>query len=96
MKNSEQPAFPFEYITDVEDGTKGIMPGLTKREYFAGLAMQAILSNRDLQLAIFQDIKNDQKMYPGIDNFNAICKHAVREADELLKQLDSIPADTNP
>ena len=39
MKNSEQPINPI-----VMENT---LPGLTKREYFAGLAMQGMLANKD-------------------------------------------------
>ena len=45
MKNSEQP------INPIEGSHQGINPkmiiGLTKREYFAGLAMQGMLANKD-------------------------------------------------
>ena len=39
MKNSEQPINPI-----VMENT---LSGLTKREYFAGLAMQGMLANKD-------------------------------------------------
>jgi len=41
MKNSDMPAMPF-----VEpEGTCNVNEGLTKREHFAAMAMQGILSN---------------------------------------------------
>ena len=49
--------------------------GLTKREYFAAMAMQAIISNRELQRAIREDNESWSQV-------------AVREADSLLKQLE--------
>lgn len=59
--------------------------GLTKREYLAGLAMQAILSN-----PMFFDHQNDSQF---IVNGKFIClqeiaKTSIQQADELLKQLD--------
>lgn len=39
MKNSESPAFPTE--TDYKDGVSTIYHGLTKREYFAAMAICA-------------------------------------------------------
>ena len=48
--------------------------GLTKREYFAGLAMQGLLTAND----------NDGE-WSGCD---AAAEQAVIEADALLKQLD--------
>ena len=70
MKNSKQPIIPF-YLE------KGIVHpdqlfGLTKREYFAGLAMQGLIS------------KGVDMMY----NPNDIANYAVDYADSLLKQLE--------
>jgi hypothetical protein len=68
-KNSMLPAFAA--ITD-----NYIQEGLTKREYFAGLAMQGILMNREAQFATL-DI-----------HFDNICQDAVKIADRLLKELE--------
>ena len=67
MKNSEQPINPI-----VMENT---LPGLTKREYFAGLAMQGMLANS----------------YPDTMGFNEeqIAKIAINYTDELLKQLQN-------
>lgn len=48
-------------------------PGLTKREYFAAMAMQGIISGRQSSLNSY------------IDDY--IGKTSVKLADELLKQL---------
>ncbi len=47
MKNSEQPINPMPHVN--KDGTvqHDVYFGLTKREYFAGLNVAALLSNRD-------------------------------------------------
>lgn len=50
--------------------------GLTKREYFAGKALQGLLSIYDESIA------------PNSDNVNYMVKLAVSAADELLKVLD--------
>ena len=67
--------------------------GLTKREYFAGLAMQGILANQELQIWLFMDLKNDKKIFPNINHQNTIAIHAIKEADELLKQLEKTKED---
>lgn len=77
MKNSEQPIHPIsEQEKDRLDDYPGIsFKGLTKREYFAGLAMQGLLSNP----------------YPDIVGLNPdiITSTAIDLADKLLKQLDN-------
>ena len=47
--------------------------GLTKREYFAGLALQGLLAGRN---AIYSDYHK-----------GFFCSQAVKEADLLLKEL---------
>lgn len=49
--------------------------GLTKREYFAGLALQGLLANR-------------WSMENGSYQSEDIVKQAISNADELLKQLE--------
>jgi hypothetical protein len=47
MKKGKEPAFPGEPIAFMDPATqikKEVFIGLTKREYFAGLAMQGLLS----------------------------------------------------
>lgn len=80
--NGTKPAYPVDgtYASEAISYDK---IGLTKREYFAGLAMQAILSNRELHLAIIADQNID-----GTTHENCVAFHAVKEADQLLKQLE--------
>lgn len=70
MKNGDKPINP---LLDLNKDKSGLW-GLTKREYFAGLAMQGLLSNPD----------------PDIVNFNEkeIAEIAIECTDELLKQLE--------
>ena len=70
MKNGDKPINP---LLDLNENKSGLW-GLTKREYFAGLAMQGMLANS----------------YPETMGFNEeqIAKIAINYTDELLKQLD--------
>jgi len=70
-KNSEHTAYP---IFD-KYGNAGYDKGLTKREYYAGIALQGILSNDRTITAPY--------------NMEVIVKESIRAADELLKQLDN-------
>lgn len=57
------------------------------KTYFAATALQGILSNRKMQLAIIADIH----LYAneGCNHENCFAFHAVMNADELLKQLEA-------
>jgi hypothetical protein len=85
MENKDMPVYPLcndegfpshESTVKLPDRQKLI--GLTKREYFAGLAMQGILSG------------NYGVFYGNIDIpvETEIAKYSIECADELLKQLD--------
>lgn len=52
----------------------GLPTGLTKREYFAGLAMQALISARNLS--------------GGMKDYVIIARHATCCADALLDELN--------
>ena len=83
MKNADKPIYPITRSYQEEnDFVNKWTPliGLTKREYFAGLAMQGLLANS----------------YGGMTSGgsrtfspNEISKLAVLHADELLKQLEN-------
>ena len=73
MNNSNSSAFPF----DINQG----VGGLTKREYFAGLAMQAYITGQ---------VTVGENGYP-IDTGKA----SVRMADELLQALTETQQDNN-
>ena len=47
MKNGEQPITPTLRYNQSSGQPNGHLLGLTKREYFAGLAMQGMLANKD-------------------------------------------------
>jgi hypothetical protein len=71
IKPGEWPAFP-------ESGRSGSISGLTKREYFAGLAMQGILAHQTFG-------ENDRKWIAG---------EALLQADALLAELNRAPETT--
>ena len=66
MDNGERPAFPIKCNNIV-------YAGITKREHFAGLAMQGLLANPEFRE--WDSIR--------------IVKESIVTADELLKQLDN-------
>jgi hypothetical protein len=66
--NQNEPAF------SCTDGNKFYDPGLTKREYFAAIALQGILGHN--------------KLYHR-DGFMNPCIDAVKMADELIKALNN-------
>jgi hypothetical protein len=76
MKNGKESAYPSEKWIDgghpMLDNVKIKTAGLTKREYFAGLAMQGIMTNVSYPLGIKTEI---------------VASKSIELADELLKQL---------
>lgn len=78
MTNSEMPIYP-PSVTCNKNGiyssydTNGGSIGLTKREYYAGLALQGLLSNY---------AKVERR------NYEEAVQHAIAYADELLRQLE--------
>jgi hypothetical protein len=74
MKNSERPASAVVSNVLIQEDYLG----LSKREYFAGLAMQGMLSNRAI---IDSASQPEQRDY--------LVKFSIEIADELLKQLES-------
>jgi hypothetical protein len=76
MKNADKPAHPTPY--ENQDGTiqHGVYNGLTKREYFAAMALQGLCANY-----LRENIQGwDVKTY---------VTESISLADELLKQLES-------
>ena len=91
MKNGKQPITPSMW-TKFGDGADDYQPlkdgqktgwevkfgGLTKREYFAGLAMQGMISNmKPSSMNGIEEIPSN------------IAKWSLHFADELLKQLEN-------
>lgn len=91
MKNSEQPINPTllrqvghnEYrVVSEKDSREGMLLssylGLTKREYFAAMAMQGLLVNF-----------NAHGYYGNSDHHPCVGHIAVQCADELLKAIEN-------
>ena len=76
MKNRDTPAMPVSsaYIWELENGdeSKRLAIGLTKREHFAGLAMQSMILDPSEALVGFDDVAEE----------------AVKHADALLEALE--------
>lgn len=73
MKNADKPINPVLIQSPSLQNETSL--GLTKREYFAGVALQGILSNR-------------WSMEFGNYNEEKKAEMAIKYADELLKQLE--------
>ena len=87
MKNADKPIYPLKGADDIffnekeESYIKEVKPliGLTKREYFAGLAMQGLISSF-----------TEKASYGGWGTeIEETIKCAINYADELLKQLET-------
>lgn len=87
MENKDQPINPTpvaggdESVVSALDASnvKRFHQGLTKREYFAGLAMQGLLSVYD---------QNEQNpIVPNYDNVIFMAELSVKAADALLSAL---------
>lgn len=77
MTNADQPAFP-DPLRGAEQTYSNQKPsenpvGLTKREYFAAMAMQGIIASD-----VDQNISS-----------KTVAMSAVAQADELLRQLET-------
>ena len=75
MENADKPINPV--LTQSPSLQNDTSLGLTKREYFAGLAMQGLISSCDWNFTTFNK-----------DLIEATSKNAIDLADELLKQLE--------
>lgn len=80
MKNAHEPAFPEPYLHH-PDLALSAKPGLTKREYFAAMAMQGLVS-REGWAERFISEGGDKSL------MNMLAFASVKMADELLKELE--------
>jgi hypothetical protein len=76
-----EPISPFYGLVqlDLERSATKDFPGLSKREYFAAMAMQAFISNSDWNQSA-----------AGRDHRFATVNYAVEYADELIRALNNI------
>lgn len=80
MENGKESVYPSEKLVDsghpMLDSVKVKTSGITKREYFAGLAMQGILASNTEGLAI------------GRIDIPGLIQSSVEAADKLLIELE--------
>jgi hypothetical protein len=85
MENGKQPAFGGEALSDKWHNGIGFVKtkykGLTKREYFAGLAMQGILAHE----SFYDRMCNESGENTMVDRLSTA---SVKMADKLLAELD--------
>jgi hypothetical protein len=80
MENGKKPAFSVA-LRDNGNALHSEAMGLTKREYFAGLAMQGLMSNSEF-------IKGGSFDFESRKTAERVSRIATKVADELLKQLE--------
>lgn len=79
MSKGNEPAYPSSKTWNDDNGNWGIPYGLTKREYFAGLAMQGILSTDSWINLVEVDARGPEV---------CLAIAAVQYADALAEQLE--------
>lgn len=78
MENKNLPAFPDPNRATIRDFKNNT--GLTKREYFAAMAMQGLLSNPQWM--------SEHKGEKYLMQRDIVAEVSIKMADELLKQLN--------
>jgi hypothetical protein len=93
MKNADKQAYPrtgYEHSNDATQSHYYHEDGLTKREYFAAMAMQGILAGipqREQDMVPL--LRYYAKQFPDKTMNECVAIEAVEMADKLLKQLES-------
>jgi hypothetical protein len=83
MKNANEPAFPEPFLND-PNLALSTKPGLTKREYFAAMAMNGLLSNSHYIADLEKNI-----LFISNTTLSRMCvRESIDMADELLKELE--------
>jgi methylphosphotriester-DNA--protein-cysteine methyltransferase len=83
--NKQKQAFPLHEQTSEYSGVFQREPGMTLREYYAGLAMQGLLanfSNTNYVKSIYEHAIKEKK-----DINDVIAKMATEFADDLISEL---------
>lgn len=85
MENKDTPAFPVLELKEM--GGKFLLDlasdGLSKREYFAAMAMQGLLANYEAQKDMQSDAVHSRDSFKDV-----LAANSVIFADALLKQLE--------
>lgn len=85
MSKANEPAFPLQSPDD--HWSLKNLPGLTKREYFAAMAMQGMLSSFSNPQSIAQ--LNDVASRRELTANTLMAKMATKYADALLQELET-------
>jgi hypothetical protein len=85
-KNSEKPIYPLQHegfpsVDRYVEQDEGMLAGLTKREHFAGLALQGLLSTLSADSYL--------EFAPNIKNVEYVAQLSVLAADKLLEELEN-------
>lgn len=83
-KYANEPAFPLKLKEGEKYSGMSNIDGLSKREYFAGLAMQSAISDVHVQFWM----KTDSR-YNGENFAEVVAVNSCEFADALLKQLNN-------
>ena len=89
MTNGKDSAFAKSAFYHPDGGIDIPQEGLTKREYFAAMAMQGILSAQaGTKEMVLMQATYYSKEYPDMSMFDAIANESVRQADALINALN--------
>ena len=84
MKNADKPINPV--LTQSPSLQNDTSLGLTKREYFAGLAMQGLLANPQYWKRVYKTLSSLKANKDSIEC--VFTQFSIKLADEILKQLE--------
>jgi len=84
MKNSDKPAHPFTWVTN----ECNVEPGLTKREYFAALAMQGMIANAGYYPVDWSGKHTEAELEWIKERDEQIARQSSALADALLAELE--------
>ena len=88
MKSGDKSAFPTEMGVHTAFGsTKRAEIGLTKREHYAGLAMQGLLANPQYWKRVYKTLSSLKANKDSIECVFA--QFSIKLADEILQQLEN-------
>ena len=90
MKNADKPINPVfnsnGFITHESHIKDSLLIGLTKREHYAGLAMQGLLANPQYWKRVYKTLSS---LKADKDSIECVFAHfSIKLADEILQQLE--------
>ena len=89
MTNGNEPAFSKAAFYHPDGGIDRPQEGLSKREYFAAMAMQgAISAQAGTREMVEMQLEYYLKEYPDLTVRESLARESVKMADELIKALN--------